>query len=227
MDSLFYVAAEYLGCKSCNAVFMAYRPELMSQLDLGQSLQFPVILTHRTGLDTNVVTLLRYRTLGNSSMAIHHIIEEMHSQRWLNTVLLQLSNCDQYQKETQEGIRKFLVYQENTAERAYHPHRSKVWLITATLTLGHRTDVANHLEEMKAQVASTYESVKKITGKCAGTATWVTNVGNERGEILLSVLTSEWFGLNPMAQRLVSRYDSAKEPPPDLMYVDRDSCTSD
>ena len=31
--------------------------------------------------------------------------------------------------------------------------------------------------------------VKKCQGAVAGTATWVTNVGNEQGEVLISVMT--------------------------------------
>ena len=48
-----------------------------------------------------------------------------------------------------------------------------------------------------------------MQGHSAGTATWVTNVGNERGEVLVSVLTdSEGLSsLDRMAKRLMGRYD--------------------
>ena len=36
---------------------------------------------------------------------------------------------------------------------------------------------------------STKKVAKKLQGLAAGTATWVTNVGNEQGEVLISVVT--------------------------------------
>jgi len=65
-------------------------------------------------------------------------------------------------------------------------------------------DVWSRLPELKAAITSTggsilkIDSTKKVCRKLAGaaahTATWATNVGNERGEVLMSVLTeSELF----------------------------------
>lgn len=66
---------------------------------------------------------------------------------------------------------------------------------------------------------------KKLAGHSARTASWSTNVGNESGEVLMSVLTtSEGTGLKPMTQGLVRRYAAAGEAPPELLYVDRDCC---
>ena len=65
-----------------------------------------------------------------------------------------------------------------------------------------------------------------MAGAAAGTAAWVTNVGNEHGQILMSVLTAhEGAGLLPMAAGLMGRYDDAGVPPPKLLYVDRDCCS--
>ena len=49
--------------------------------------------------------------------------------------------------------------------------------------------------------------VKKLQGAVAGTATWVTNVGNEQGEVLISVVTvSEGLlSLKSMADGLMKR----------------------
>lgn len=68
---------------------------------------------------------------------------------------------------------------------------------------------------------------KKLAGGAAGTAAWVTNVGNEHGQILMSVLTSnEGQGLLPMTTGLVNRYEAAGVAPPTTLYVDRDCCSS-
>ena len=55
---------------------------------------------------------------------------------------------------------------------------------------------------------STKKIVKKLQGVAAGSASWCTNVGNERGEVLISVLTeSEGLeGLQPMAKSLIERF---------------------
>ena len=51
------------------------------------------------------------------------------------------------------------------------------------------------------------------------------NVGNENGEVLMSVLTSgEGHGLEPMVSGIIRRYKDAKVRPPVILYVDRDCC---
>eukprot|EP00063_Salmo_salar_P063561 XP_014038396.1 PREDICTED: uncharacterized protein LOC106591699 [Salmo salar] len=68
---------------------------------------------------------------------------------------------------------------------------------------------------------------KKLAGTAADTAAWVTNVGNEHGQVLVSVLTAgEGDGLLPMAAGLMERYRLAGVAPPQLIYVDRDCCSS-
>ncbi|CAH3183649.1 unnamed protein product, partial [Porites evermanni] len=93
-------------------------------------------------------------------------------------------------------------------------------------------DVLSRLEEVKAYITSTFGSVlkidstkkvtKKLAGAAAGTAAWVTNIGNEFGQVLNSVLTaSEGSGLRPMATGIIRRYEVAGVPPPVLLYTDR------
>lgn len=67
---------------------------------------------------------------------------------------------------------------------------------------------------------------RKLSGAGAGTAAWATNVGNEHGQILVSVLTAaEGAGLTDMAAGIINRYQQASQPPPLLLYVDRDCCS--
>ena len=67
---------------------------------------------------------------------------------------------------------------------------------------------------------------KKLSGQGKGTAEWCTNVANEKGQILMSVLTCEESAekLAPMAEGLMDRYRRAEEATPQLMYVDRGCC---
>ncbi|MEQ2208081.1 hypothetical protein XENOCAPTIV_024675, partial [Xenoophorus captivus] len=58
-----------------------------------------------------------------------------------------------------------------------------------------------------------------------GTAQWLTSVGNEMGQVLISVLTAgEGPGLDLMAGSLVDRYKAAGVDPPVALYVDCGCC---
>lgn len=53
----------------------------------------------------------------------------------------------------------------------------------------------------------------------------MTSVGNEYGQVLISVVTAaEGHGLKVMASGLVGRYRQAGQEPPMVLYVDRDCC---
>ena len=74
---------------------------------------------------------------------------------------------------------------------------------------------------------STKKILKKLAGKNKGTAKWVTNVSNENGEVLATVLTqAEGKDLQPLCDGLMKRYKDAEVPPPILLYVDKDCCES-
>ncbi len=67
---------------------------------------------------------------------------------------------------------------------------------------------------------------KNLSGEAAGMAAWATNVGNEYGQVFMSVMTtSEGAGLQSMAQGIVRRYAEAVEHPLLLFYVDRNCCS--
>lgn len=54
----------------------------------------------------------------------------------------------------------------------------------------------------------------------------MTNIGNELGQVLNSVLTTaEGAGLEELCQGIVRRYQNAGEPEPEVIYVDRDCCS--
>ena len=57
------------------------------------------------------------------------------------------------------------------------------------------------------KIDSTKKVCKKLQGTAAGSASWCTNVGNERGKVLITVLMeSEGLeGLHPMAMGLIKR----------------------
>lgn len=93
------------------------------------------------------------------------------------------------------------------------------------------------------KIDSTKKVCKKLQGAASNSASWCTNVGNEHGKILISVLTESegLLGLKPLADGLVERFESegclgschiiiryrrADKTPPILMYTDRDCCNT-
>ena len=98
-------------------------------------------------------------------------------------------------------------------------------------------DVWSRLPALLAAATSVYGSVlkidstkkvcKKLQRAAANMASWATNVGNERGEIVISVLTvsESSESLQSMAEGLVKRYEEARQEPPQLLYTDRDWCS--
>ena len=77
------------------------------------------------------------------------------------------------------------------------------------------------------KIHGTKKICKKLQGAAVNTASWATNVGNERGEVLISILTaSEGVeALQPLATGLMRRYQLARIDPPILLYTDRDCCS--
>ena len=78
---------------------------------------------------------------------------------------------------------------------------------------------------------------KKLHGTAAGSASWCTNIRNERSEVLVTVLTeSEGLDLRPMAMGVIERFGNSTcnsyfivfcsdtRRPSRLLYTDRDCC---
>lgn len=103
------------------------------------------------------------------------------------------------------------------------------------LTTVYSFDVQSRLEEVKAAITSVYgrvlkcdstkKVVKKLQGTASDTAPWVTNVGNEYGQVFLLVVTAaEGAGLDAMFRGLQDSFRDARVDPPEVLYVDRDCC---
>lgn len=79
-------------------------------------------------------------------------------------------------------------------------------------------EIWSRLPELLAVSTTVYESIlkidstkkvcRKLQGAAANSPSWYTNVGNEYGEILISVLTESegLLGLKPLADGLVERF---------------------
>ena len=124
----------------------------------------------------------------------------------------------------QRDYRKYMFdfaspYVEYSVLDAYHkpspfpPFPTAKWFLAAYVR-----DVWSRMDALLAAATSTHGSVlktdstkkicKKLQGLDANSASWTTNVGNEKGEILMSVLTSSEAvdALQPMAAGLMDKY---------------------
>ena len=200
---------------------------MVNQLDVGHQLQFPVILTYLYACDVRVIRLLHERGLGNSASQLQKKLAEGHSERWLSRTIQYLTECKYFRTACRSGLVSCPTFREPPE---FYSLRTYKWFLTAYVL-----DILPHLDEIKASITSTFgvilkmdstkKVVKKLAGYSSGTAAWATNIANEMGQVLMSVLTaSEGVGLEPMAAGLVKRYQEARVTPPKLLYVDRDCC---
>ena len=64
-----------------------------------------------------------------------------------------------------------------------------------------------------------------LQGKGRKTAMWATNIGNEHGQVIMSVLTvGEGSGLKAMIDGIVAHYRDAKVSPTKALYAYPDCC---
>ncbi|KAG7527023.1 hypothetical protein JOB18_048243 [Solea senegalensis] len=83
VSSSYFLASEYLACKSCKRKVIGWSHAIVSQLDIGHRIQIPCLLTFKLGCDMQVVRLMRQRGLGNSSSQLQKQLEEQHAESWL------------------------------------------------------------------------------------------------------------------------------------------------
>lgn len=227
VGKMYFVASEYLACRRCKRKVISWSHGIVSQLDIGHRVQFPCILTSKLACDNEVASLMRQRGLGNSSSQIQRKLQERHAEVWLHKTVQYLTDCKGIASAVRSGLILPVRYEPVPTMPHVPKHR---WLMQV-----YAQDVLQRLDEIKASITSLYgrilkmDSTKKVARKLAGhsygTATWATNVGNEYGQVVMSVLTaSEGFGLGPMIDGLIMRYRVAGVAPPEVLYVDRDCC---
>ncbi|XP_075961960.1 uncharacterized protein LOC142965107 isoform X2 [Anarhichas minor] len=223
-DGWYFMGTEYVNCRHCGKKLASWSRSILSQLDEEYRRMFPAVLTYRLSCDKRVLVQMRGRSLGNSADCLRSCLVEQHTAAWMNSCIRFMST---YKKSTMPGVT--VPPPPDLPEMDLVPTRQ--WILSAFAT-----DSFARLEEMRAKVTSVFGSVlkmdstkkitRKLSGHAAGTIQWVTNVGNEHGQMLMSVLTAaEGYGLQQMTSGLVRRYQQAKEEPPLVLYVDRECCS--
>ncbi|XP_062605045.1 uncharacterized protein LOC134266846 [Saccostrea cucullata] len=227
VDSYYNMAAENLVCSKCGKKVISWSEGVLDQLDNATRSTFPCILTLKNTCDLKVVRLMRQRGLGNSSSAVRKQVREQHGESYLIKLQMYLSNCREFKASVDRGFFVPTQFSEPPIP-AEIPGYS--WFMKV-----YQLDVLQRVDYIKAHLTSQFgnilkmDSTKKITNKLAGkgrkTAMWATNIGNEHGQVLMSVLTvGEGLSLKPMIDGLVARYRNGEVSPPKALYVDRDCC---
>ncbi|KAK5901422.1 hypothetical protein CgunFtcFv8_026296 [Champsocephalus gunnari] len=226
LDGWYYMRTEYLECSSCTKKCASWSESIRKQLDLDHQLLFPAVLTYRLSCDRKVLAQMKGRTLGSSASRLRSFPVEQHTAEWMRRSIHYLNTC-----------RKFLVAGVQMPPPQPPPQMVPVpscgWLLSTYVL-----ESFTRIEELKAKVTSTFGSIlkmdstkkvtKKLAGADAGTALWMSSVGNELGQVLMSVLTAaEGYGLRDMTRGLQERYQLAGKEPPQVLYVDRDCCRRD
>ncbi|XP_054649542.1 uncharacterized protein LOC129190874 [Dunckerocampus dactyliophorus] len=224
VSSWYLMATEYLECHTCKKKFASWAPVIINQMDIAHQEKFPAVLTYKLSCDKKVVAQMRARTLGNSATRLHSTLLEEHTRLWMTQSIEYLS-----------VMKQFSCAGTFPLPRVYLPPMQQLPRVSWILSVYIR-EVLPRLEYTKARITSTFGQIlkmhskkmtKKLAGEAAGTAAWVTNVGNEDGQVLMSVLTAtEGDGLVAMADGLIRRYREARQDPPQVLYVDRDCCAT-
>ena len=201
---------------------------LLEQLPSYIADNYPILHTYRYALDKEVVVHMRSRTLGNSITALRNVLYEQHSENHLRSCNIYLGQVERYNR-----YKLPYTFHEPSPPPKFDGIQSKEWF-----TACYMKDVALRMPFIQSQLTSVFGEVlkidstkktcKKLQGHSAGTMSWMTNVGNECGEILMSVATASESvaNLEKMAQGLIDRYRNADVNQPNAIYTDRDCCAT-
>ena len=96
IDHCYLCVTWYHKCSGCNATYTAWSLPILDQLSPVQRQKFSVVLSYRSACDINVISLRRDRHIGNSPSAIHRMLLEQHSQKYLMSSLDYLTQVETF-----------------------------------------------------------------------------------------------------------------------------------
>ncbi|KAL2082093.1 hypothetical protein ACEWY4_021911 [Coilia grayii] len=225
MSGWYFMATECLECSSCHKKVAGWSHDVLEQLDITHREEFPAVLTYQLSCDRAVIGLLKKHSLGYSVSRLHASLVKQHTREWMARSTSYLS------------VLRKLRAPGAAPQVVTLPTMHQVPDVPSLMSVYAR-DALMRLKETKARVTSIFgdilsiDSTRKVTknfvGASTGTPAWTTNVGNEYGQVLMSVLTAaKGDGLADMAAGLVQRYRNAEKAPPKVMYVDRECCATE
>ena len=154
LKDFYYLGGEYMDCNECKGTYFSWDRRILEQLPDGLQTRFPVVLTHKFACDVAVVSLLPSRSLGNSSMALHNNILELHSEEWSCWYLWYLSDCDRHRRGRQSLNLKPVEYSDALPLRSLPTYK---WFLACYVK-----DVWDRLPLLKASMTLVYGEVLKI-----------------------------------------------------------------
>ncbi|XP_070834704.1 uncharacterized protein [Chaetodon trifascialis] len=226
LDGWYYMATEYLECSNCKKKVAGWSEGIRIQLDFDHQQLFPAVLAYKLSCDKKVLALMKQCTLGNSVSRLRSFLTERHTAEWMRQGTHYLQTCRRFEVSgVQRPPPPMLPKME--------PVPTSNWLLAT-----YARESSTRTEELKAKVTSVFGSIlrihstqkvtRKLSGADAGTAQLMTSVGNELGQVLITVLTGpEGNRLRDMANGLQDRYQQAGRDPPQVLYVDRNCCRRD
>lgn len=150
----YYLAGEYMSCIECKGTYISWDQRILEQLPDGVRTRFPVVMTHKFACDVAVISLLRSRTLGNSSMALQNNILELHSEEWSWRYLWYMCDCDRHKRGRQSLNLNPVEYDDAPPPRSQPTCK---WFLACYVK-----DVWDHLPLLKASMTSIYGEILKI-----------------------------------------------------------------
>ncbi|XP_057294927.1 uncharacterized protein LOC130623457 [Hydractinia symbiolongicarpus] len=145
---------------------------------------------------------------------------EIHSEEWMKRHIAYLYDCQKHSNGPAG-----LMNSDNDYDIAegFQLLPCARWFLAA-----YTRDVNRQLASITStfgevlKIDSTKKILRKLAGENRNSANWQTNVGNEYGAILQSVLTSSESNdaLPSMANGIVACYATANVSPPTLLYTD-------
>ncbi|KAJ7159203.1 hypothetical protein C8R43DRAFT_1177962 [Mycena crocata] len=82
LDSCYYILSKRVKCDSCRKSCSLYEDKILAQLPKHLANEFPAFLTHRSGIDKNLVTLIRSSIAqGLTPHAWERILRELHVRK--------------------------------------------------------------------------------------------------------------------------------------------------
>ncbi len=150
----YYLAGEYMSCNECKGTFISWDRRILEQLPDGVRSRFPVVMTHKFACDVAVVSLLRSRTLGNSSMALQNNILELHSEEWSRRYLWYMADCERHKSGRQSLNLKPVEYDDAPPLHSLPTYK---WFLACYIR-----DVWDRLPLLKASMTSVYGEILKI-----------------------------------------------------------------
>ena len=246
VDSCYYLGSEVLECSGkerCpSRKQYATGSGIMDQLPHGLRAQFPAFLTAKYAVDNAIITMLRDPVSGNSMASMQRRLEEEHSNAYYKKVAYYMTHAKPFYElhvaQTEQKKKGLVKGAVQAAPKPAHP-MNLVPSVDFFADL-YVKDVTSRLESeilpaltsigggfMK--IDSTKGVLKKLGGKARGSAAWVTNFGNEDGQLILSVVTSgeDYHYLRPACIGIIKRYALRCWEPVSVIWADRGCCRED